>query len=66
MRRDHVFYGHLGGRDPTPEEIERHIRAAHRLRAEALHELLRGARERLLRVFRRSPATAVASKLQRC
>lgn len=66
MRRDHEFYSHLGDPGPTPEEIERHIRAAHRLRAEALRDLFRGARGLILRVFRRPSATAVASKLQRC
>jgi hypothetical protein len=61
MRNDHVFYGHIGGRYPTADEIEHHLHAAHRLRAEAVHELLRDAFRRLVSVFRRP-----APKLQHC
>ena len=61
MRNDHVFYGHIGGRYPTADEIEHHLHAAHRLRAEALHELLRDAFHRLASVFRRQ-----APKLRHC
>ena len=61
MRNDHVFYGHIGGRYPTADEIEHHLHAAHRLRAEALHELLRDAFHRLASAFRRP-----APKLQHC
>ncbi len=61
MRNDHVFYGHIGGRYPTREEIEYHVHEAHRLRSEAVHELLRDALRRLARVFRRA-----APKLQHC
>jgi hypothetical protein len=62
MRIDHVFYGHIGGLDPTAEAIERHIRAARRLRSEAVHELLREGFRRLTRLFRRRRA----AKLQTC
>ena len=62
MRNDHVFYGHIGGRYPTADEIEHHLHAAHRLRAEALHELLHGVFARLAGLFRRRPA----GKLQTC
>ena len=62
MRNDHVFYGHVGGRYPTADEIEYHVHAAHRLRAEALRELLRDVFARLAGVFRRRPA----AKLQTC
>lgn len=61
MRNDHVFYGHVGGRYPTHEEIEVHLHEAHRLRSEAVHGLLREAFQRLASVFRRQ-----APKLQRC
>lgn len=61
MRNDHVFYGHIGGRYPTADEIEHHLHAAHRLRSEALHELLRDAFHRLASAFRRP-----AAKLQQC
>ena len=59
MRNDHVFYGHIGGRYPTADELEHHLHAAHRLRAEAVHELLRDAFRRLVSVF-------PAPKLQHC
>jgi hypothetical protein len=62
MRNDHVFYGHIGGRYPTAEEIEYHVHAARRLRSEAISELLRDAFGRLASVFRRRPA----AKLQTC
>jgi hypothetical protein len=62
MRNDHVFYGHIGGRYPTPEELEVAMRAAHRMRSEAAHDLMRGALERLRGLFRRRPA----AKLQTC
>ncbi|HTO50491.1 MAG TPA: hypothetical protein VML91_22845 [Burkholderiales bacterium] len=56
MRDDHVFYGHTGGRHPTADEIEYHVHAAHRLRAEALHELLHDVLGRLAGLLRRRPA----------
>jgi hypothetical protein len=62
MRNDHVFYGHIGGRYPTPEELEHAMRAAHRLRSEAAHELFLAAREWARGLFRRRPA----AKLQTC
>jgi hypothetical protein len=61
MRTDHVFYGHIGGRYPTAEQIEYHRQAAHRLRAEALHEFLHGAFARLAGLFRRRPAPRLQS-----
>jgi hypothetical protein len=68
MRNDHVFYGHIGGRYPTADEIEHHLHAAHRLRAEAVHELLDGVSRRvadglrrLANAFRRPTA-----KLEHC
>ena len=61
MRNDHVFYGHIGGRYPTAEELEHHMREAHRLRAVAFGELARAAREQLVRLFRRP-----VRKLQPC
>jgi hypothetical protein len=62
MRNDHVFYGHIGGRHPTADEIDYHVRAARRLRAEALHGLLDHIFARLAGLFRRRPA----AKLQTC
>ena len=62
MRNDHVFYGHIGGRYPAPDEVEYHVHAAHRLRAEAIHGLLHDAFRRLAALFRRRPA----AKLQTC
>jgi hypothetical protein len=62
MRNDHVFYGDIGGRYPTADEIDYHVHAAHRLRAEAVHELLGDAFRRLADLFRRRPA----AKLQTC
>ena len=48
MRNDHASYP-LGGRYPTPEEIARAVRAAHRLRAEAVHAYLKRATNALKR-----------------
>ena len=48
MRHDHTSYP-LGGRYPTPEEIERLVRGAHRLRAEAVHAYLKRAASGLKR-----------------
>lgn len=62
MRNDHVFYGHVGGRYPTAEEVDYHVHAAHRLRAEALGELLHDIFARVAGLFRRRPA----AKLQTC
>ena len=62
MRTDHVFYGYVGGRYPTAEVVDYHVHAAHRLRAEAVHGLLRVAFRRLVDLFRRRPQT----KLQSC
>ena len=62
MRNDHVFYGHIGGRYPTADEIDYHVHAARRLRSEALHELLHNAFARLARLFRRRSA----ARLQTC
>jgi hypothetical protein len=62
MRNDHVFYGHVGGRYPTADEIEASMREARRLRAEAAYLLLQDARERLASLFRRGRAP----KLQTC
>lgn len=61
MRNDHVFYGHIGGRYPTADEIEHYVHAAHRLRAEAVHDLLGDAFRRLAGLFRRP-----TPKLQHC
>jgi len=61
MRNDHVFYGHIGSRYPTAEEIEHHLHAARRLRSDALHELLRNAWRSIASLFRRE-----APKLQHC
>lgn len=62
MRKDHVFYGNIGGRHPTDDEMEFHLRAARRLRSEAVHALLARAGEWLAGIFRRRPAV----KLQHC
>jgi len=62
MRNDHVFYGHIGGRYPTAEEIEHSMREAHRLRAETAHSLLRDFVRWVGAAFRRRPAP----KLQHC
>jgi len=62
MRNDHVFYGSVGGRYPTADEIDYHVRAARRLRAEAVNGLLHGLFARLAGLFRRRPAP----KLQPC
>jgi hypothetical protein len=62
MRNDHVFYGLVGGRHPTPDELEFHMREAHRLRAQAFGDLFRAAGERVKALFRRRPA----AKLQPC
>jgi len=56
MRNDHVFYGHIGGRYPTADELDYHVHAAHRLRAEAVHGLLHDVFARLAGLFRRRPA----------
>jgi len=67
MRNDHVFYGHIGGRHPTAEEVDYHVHAARRLRSEAVHALLARAGKWLAGVFRRRrPAVAAAAKLQHC
>jgi hypothetical protein len=66
MRNDHVFYGLVGGRHPTPEELEHHMREAHKLRARAFGELTRSAGEWLAGVFRRRPARPAQAKLQHC
>ena len=55
MRNDHVFYGHVGGRHPTPEEVEQHMLEARRLRAVALHDVLRERFRRLAALFHRRP-----------
>jgi hypothetical protein len=62
MRNDHVFYGHIGGRYPTADEIEVSMREARRLRSEAAYLLWRDLRERLAGLVRRRPA----AKLQAC
>jgi hypothetical protein len=62
MRVDHVFYGNVGGRYPTPETVEEAMRRARRLRSKALHELLHAAGERVKALFRRRPAR----RLQPC
>jgi hypothetical protein len=61
MRNDHVFYGHIGGRHPTAEEVDYHVHAARRLRAEALQDLLRNAWRSIASLFRRE-----TPKLQHC
>ncbi len=66
MRNDHVFDGLVGGRYPTPEELEYHMRHAHKLRARAFGELTRAAREWLGNAFRRRPARPATAKLQHC
>ena len=48
MRSAHTSYP-LGGQYPTPEEIARLVRGAHRLRAEAVHAYLRSAVDGLKR-----------------
>ena len=48
MRNDHTS-NPLGGRYPTPDDIERAVRAAHRLRAEAVHSYLKRAANGLAR-----------------
>lgn len=62
MRTDHVFYGHIGGRHPTPDVVEHAMREARRLRAVALHDLLRERFRRIAVLFGRRPA----AKLQTC
>jgi hypothetical protein len=62
MRNDHVFYGLVGGRYPTAEELEASMRAAHRMRSETAYLLWREARERLAGLFRRR----VTPKFQTC
>ena len=62
MRNDHVFYGQIGGRYPTTDEIVYHVDAARRLRAEAVHGLLHGAFRRLAELIRRRPQ----AKLETC
>ena len=48
-----------GGREPTPEEIERAIRRGERLRAQALRDIARAAVQGLVRTFgRRAVAPA--------
>ena len=51
MRNDHVSYP-LGGQYPTPEEIQRFLRAAHHMRAEAVHAYLKRAASWLRWPFR--------------
>jgi hypothetical protein len=62
MRSDHVFYGLVGGRYPTADELEASMRAAHRMRSEMAYVLWRGLRERVAGLLRRRPA----AKLQTC
>ena len=69
MRNDHVFYGPVGP-NPTPEEIERAMRLARRLRSETVHAYLTRAAEWVAGVFGR-PATkplgpSKTPTLQRC
>ena len=68
MRNDHVFYGNVGGRYPTHDEIEHHLQAARALRSEALHHGLRRAREWLVAAFRRRvvPGGTRPAKVQHC
>jgi hypothetical protein len=37
MRTDHAFHGRAGSAHPTPEDIERHMAYAHRMRSEVVH-----------------------------
>jgi hypothetical protein len=37
MRNDHAFHRRAAGPQPTPEEIERHMARAHRMRSEVVH-----------------------------
>jgi predicted ATPase len=62
MRNDHVFYGHIGRAHPTPDDIEHAMREARRLRAVALHDLLRERFRRVAALFHRRPA----AKLRTC
>lgn len=55
MRTDHVFYGNIGGVYPTPDAVEVAMREARRLRAVALHDLLRERFRRIAAVFRLRP-----------
>jgi hypothetical protein len=62
MRNDHVYYGLVGGRYPTFEEIEASMSAARRMRSEMAYLLWRELRERVAGLLRRRPA----AKLQTC
>ena len=50
MRNYHAF-NRLADRRPTPEEIERLMRAAHRMRSEAVHAHLKRAVNRIRWLF---------------
>lgn len=56
MRNDHAFHGIAGSDHPTPEDIERAMARAHRMRSEAMHGYLRRAREAVARLVRRASA----------
>lgn len=69
MRNDHAFHGDPARRSPSAENVEHYMRAARRLRAEAVHDLLGAAWEsardafgRIRGALRRRPA----AKLQTC
>ena len=77
MRNDHVFYGHLGGRPIDYDALESNLREARRLRAIAIHDLLRdrylwvaAALGRVASAFgrrgRRPAAAGAAPKLEHC
>lgn len=57
MRNDHAFYGFADSTHPTPEDIERSMARAHRMRSEAVHGYLRRAWEAVARLLRRAPAS---------
>jgi len=62
MPIDPVFYRRAAGRYLTPAELEASMRAARRMRAEAVHLLWRALRGRIAGRFRRR----AAAKLQTC
>jgi hypothetical protein len=59
MRSDHVLHGLIGGAHPAPEDIERYMARAHRMRSEAVHEYLRQAWGAIAGLARRAPARRI-------
>jgi hypothetical protein len=55
MQNNHAFHSLASGAHPTPEDIERAMARAHRMRSEAVYGYLRQVWEAVARVVRRTP-----------